>query len=282
MTLQELYTKLITSLTPALGANEAKATARLLLEDDLKATTKTVLLHGDRVLEPETVERFESYIRRITAGEPPQYVVGQAQFMGLNLKVTPAVLIPRPETAQLVDMITDRYGQTTDLQVIDLGTGSGCIILALGRALPFPKLEAVDISDAALDVARENAQTLGVKVDFHKDDILAGLKDISGPFDIIVSNPPYIADKEKASMDARVKDYEPSSALFVPDSDPLEFYRAIADWAKGTLKPSGTLYFEINPIYADELKLMMTKRGFSCDLRLDSYGKTRFAVCTLA
>lgn len=280
MTLDELNRHIITSLTPSLGAGEAKATARLMLEDVLKLSPEKLVMTGDRELIPETEQMFDRYLARIIAGEPPQYVIGTARFMGMDLKVTPAVLIPRPETAELVDIITDREGGHTDLNVIDIGTGSGCIAIALSRALRFPHIEAIDISDAALAVARENARSLMADIDFLHLDILAPAHKAFDPYNVIVSNPPYIAESEKSSMEARVKDHEPASALFVPDSDPLEFYKAIADFATENLAPNGTLYLEINPLFAAQLARMLSNKGFTCEIRLDSAGKKRFAIAT--
>ncbi len=279
MTLAELNKHITDALTPSLGHNEAKATARLLLEDDLRVTPTMLALRGERVLEPETVSRFERFIARINAGEPPQYVTGSARFMGMDLKVTPATLIPRPETAELVDLIVDRSGGKADSQVCDLGTGSGCIAIALARALPFAKVVAIDNSPEALEVARENGKRLSGGVTFVRADILIDLPRPSAPYDIIVSNPPYIADSEKAGIEARVKEHEPASALFVPDSDPLRFYKAIADYANDALAQSGKMYFEINPMFADRLVSMMASKGFSCEVLRDSFGKNRFAVC---
>lgn len=279
MTLTELYRKIIDELSPSLGANEAKATARLLFEDDLGVTPAVLALRGDRVLEPETITRYGRFISQIKAGEPPQYIIGSAHFMGMDLKVTPATLIPRPETAGLVDMIVDDNSGKTGLHVCDLGTGSGCIAIAMSRALPFAEVDAVDISDDALAVARENAAKLMCKINFIKADILDSLPLPAQKYDIIVSNPPYITEDEKKDMETRVKDYEPAQALFVPDNDPLRFYKAIADYALGALSAGGSLYFEINPLFAGQLTSMMADKGFSCDISRDAYGKNRFAVC---
>lgn len=279
MTLTELYNTIIASLTPSLGQNEAKATARLLLEDDLGVTREMLVLRGDRVLEPETVERYTRFIDRIKAGEPPQYLIGSAHFMGMDIRVTPDVLIPRPETAELCDIIIDHANGASDLRVADLGTGSGCIALALGRGLVFPHIDAYELSAPALAVARDNARKLMVDINFIQADILKGLPAPAEPYDIIVSNPPYIADSEKPTLEPRVLLHEPAMALFVPDSDPLEFYRAIGQWADTALKPSGTLYFEINPVYAVELQQLMGRLGFSCDLVRDAFANLRFAIC---
>lgn len=281
MTLEELNQHIIKSLTPSLGQSEAKATARLLLEDDLGVTPAMLALRGDRVLEPETPPRYERFIKKIAAGEPPQYVIGSAHFMGMDLKVNEATLIPRPETAELVDIITDRSGGRSDLNVCDLGTGSGCIAIALSRALPFARVTAIDNSDAALAVARENGAKLNAaNVSFVKADILGKLPQPAEPYDIIVSNPPYIVESEKADMEPRVKDYEPEAALFVPDSDPLRFYKAIADYAATALAQGGKMYFEINPLFSDSLVKMLAAKGFGCEILRDSFGKNRFAVCS--
>ena len=280
MTLSELNGRTVAGLTPALGEREARATARLLMEDVLKVTPTTLFARGDREVEPETIERFDRCVQAIAAGTPPQYVVGSARFMGMALKVTPAVLIPRPETAELVDIITDRAASRPDLHVLDIGTGSGCIAIALARALTFARVDAIDVSPDALEVARGNAEALGTKIDFCRADILSYSDAPATPYDIIVSNPPYIADSERADMEPRVKDHEPALALFVPDDDPLRFYRAIARYAAGALAADGTLYFEINPLFASQLRAMLADEGFGCDIVRDSHGKERFAIAS--
>ena len=204
-----------------------------------------------------------------------EFIFGNADFYGMKLKVTRDTLIPRPETAELVDLIV-KENNRKDLRVIDLGTGSGCIAIALSRNLPFAEVTAVDIS-----VARENAKALHCDINFVNADIIS-LADnhdtaIKGPFDIIVSNPPYIAENEKSEMDKNVTEFEPESALFVPDSDPLKFYKAELKYAETALSDGGRIYFEINPIYAEELKQLTEKSGFSdVELIRDSFGKERF------
>lgn len=272
MTLGELNKFIISELTASLGESEARATARLLIEDDLGITPTTLVAHSDRLLEPETEIRFRKFVKNILAGIPPQYVVGRARFMGLNLKVTEATLIPRPETAELVDIVIDYAAGRKDLHIADIGTGSGCIAISLARALPFAELTAFDISADALNVARDNCAALAPQVKLKQADIL--IQDI-GTYDIIVSNPPYIAEHERASMEARVVEHEPASALFVPDSDPLKFYRAIIENSH-----SDAYFFEINPLFKKELTKMLTSSGFDVDIRRDSFGLERFAVAT--
>ena len=190
-------------------------------------------MNGDREMLPFTAEKIDRVADRVAAGEPVQYAVGKARFMGNDYRVTPAVLIPRPETAGLVDMICKEYDGRSDLRVLDIGTGSGCIAISLARALPFSSVTAFDISAEALAVARDNARSLGVSVDFRQTDILkAEPGGDSRSFDIVVSNPPYICRSEAADMDARVLDHEPAQALFVPDDGPLLFYTAIGRYAQ--------------------------------------------------
>lgn len=281
MTLGELNKHIIERLEPALGSNEARATARLLLEDDLAVTQTTLLTHPDRVLEPETPSRFDRYISRILAGEPPQYVMGQVRWMGMDIEVTEATLIPRPETAELVDRITDDFDGRSDLRVADLCTGSGCIAVALARALPFARVDAVDVSHEALQVAGINIVKLAPKgsVNIFEADVLKGIPG-DEKYDIIVSNPPYVLESEASGMERRVLDHEPHLALFVPDADPLRFYRAIVSEAAVRLKPGGVLYFEINPLEATALSDMLAKAGFAAEVWRDSQGRQRFISAT--
>ena len=279
MTLEECNKLLTSKLTAALDAGEARSTVRLLLEDVAFASPVDVMCHGERPLEPETVDLLLSMADRIAAGQPPQYVVGRARFCGMYLRVTPATLIPRPETEGLVDIITDRHRGGRDLRVLDIGTGSGCIAIALSRALPFARVDACDISTEALEVARDNARQLRAAVDFFQCDILHEPLPDSPLYDVIVSNPPYIARSEAAEMEARVLDFEPHSALFVDDADPLLFYRAIARYARAALRSEGTLYFEINPLFAKQLVDMLHAEGFArVDVQRDYCGRQRFAI----
>lgn len=279
MTLEECNKLLTSKLIAALDAGEARSTVRLLLEDVAFASPVDVMCHGERPLEPETVDLLLSMADRIAAGEPPQYVVGRARFCGMYLRVTPATLIPRPETEGLVDIITDRHRGGRDLRVLDIGTGSGCIAIALSRALPFARVDACDISAEALEVARDNARQVRAAVDFFQCDILHEPLPDRPLYDVIVSNPPYIARSEAAEMEPRVLDFEPHTALFVDDADPLLFYRAIARYARAALRPEGTLYFEINPLFAKQLVDMLHAEGFArVDVQRDYCGRQRFAI----
>ena len=224
--------------------------------------------------------KVEEVTERLLQKEPVQYIFGIAEFYGLQLKVTPDVLIPRPETAEMVDMIVKWADGRTDLRVLDVCTGSGCIAVALARNLKFAQIAAIDLSSKALAVAAENVKDLKVKVNLKLGDALQ-LKDETSPkYDIIVSNPPYIAESERASMDSNVVDHEPQMALFVPDSDPLRFYHAIARYAMTALVSGGVLYFEINPLYAIRLREELQQQGWDdVVVEADMQGLNRFIHC---
>lgn len=276
LTVNQLYRELVASLTPSLGEREAVSASRIILEDVRGITPTDLIVNGHRTVEDMTADRVRKIAAAVNEGEPVQYAVGSARFYGLDFLVSPAVLIPRPETEGLVDMIVKDYAGMSDLKVLDCGTGSGCIAIALARNLAFSKVDAIDISDDAIAVANVNAKVLKTSVNVYKRDILT-LKPDNECYDIIVSNPPYIADAEAAEMDKRVKDYEPRTALFVPDDDPLKFYRPIAEYAIETLNQDGTLYFEINPRFVDDMKQMLTSAGFnSVDAVRDYIGRYRY------
>lgn len=278
MTVGEFFRQTVDRLSAALGnPAEGEAAARIVFDDVASYDRKYLFMHSDRELLDETCLRLQKVVDRICAGEPVQYAVGRARFMGLDFKVTPDVLIPRPETEGLCDMIVRDADGRSDLRVLDIGTGSGCIAVSLARALPFARVDAMDVSPAALAVARENAVALGAKIDFIEQDILAA----SAPeavYDIIVSNPPYVCESEKAGMDVRVSSHEPSLALFVPDGDALKFYRAICRYAAAALRPGGRLYFEINSRFPVEMRRLMENEGFrDVDIVRDYKGNYRFA-----
>ena len=230
---------------------------------------------------PASVERdsvLESALNRLSNGEPLQYVIGSTPFCGLSFKVDGRVLIPRPETAELVEWVAQDAAPSGSL--LDVGTGSGCIAISLDHRLPGWKVQGWDISDVALEVARENSRLNGTEVEFCKVDILNAPADCR--FDVIVSNPPYVMESEKSQMEDTVLEFEPHLALFVSDADPLLFYRAIAEFGHKALNPGGMLYFEINPLLAEEMKAMLTDAGYrEVEVRLDIFGKLRFIKAIL-
>lgn len=279
MTIARLDREIVAELTPAYGEGEAKAMMRLIFHH-LKGWGMTDLaIHADNPASDYLQSSVAKIIERLKTNEPLQYILGEAYFYGMNLKVTPATLIPRPETAELVDLIVKDYGDRKDLRVLDVGTGSGAIAIALARNLPFSDVSAIDISADAIAVAKENASNLRASVDFRQADIFK-FNPEPDSLDIIVSNPPYIDESEKTSIEDNVLDYEPHSALFVPDDNPLLFYKAIADIAVDALVKGGRLYFEINPRHADEMVAMLQTKGFvNIRSHRDISGKIRFIDC---
>lgn len=271
----------VATLQKAVGS-EAEATARIIFEDVAGYDRRFIFAEGDRGLSDFRRLQIDAAVARVLAGEPVQYAVGRARFMGMDFIVNPSVLIPRPETEGLVDMIIDRLGRRSDLRGLDAGTGSGCIAVALSRALPFCRMTAIDFSDEALLVAKTNAETLKCKIDFRKADILDMPHEAMPVYDFIVSNPPYIRHSEAADMEKRVLDWEPGSALFVPDDDPLLFYRALARYGLSALTPGGSIFFEINKNFPDETVAMLIETGYAdATASRDYLGAWRFVSAVL-
>lgn len=278
VTLKQIVDDVTHRLAGIYGQREAQWMVRIIMENIKGYSPVDVVLHRDEVLSDFIVGKIEDVTNRLLKNEPIQYIFGSARFYGNSLKVTHATLIPRPETEELVALI-DKENRETDLRVLDVGTGSGCIAITLARVLRFPIVDAIDISEDALAVAQENAQSLRVNVNFKRGDALAMEKPKTPIYDIIVSNPPYIADKEREDMSQNVLQYEPHTALFVPDNDPLRFYRAIGDYGTMALKGGGRLYFEINPLYVEEMRAMLDAMGYK-EIRVvrDLPGKERMMV----
>ena len=279
MKLKEAIEQLKTGLAGIVEPQEAQAMIRVICEDIFNYDQVDVALRQDSELPEFAPQRINDIIVRLQRHEPLQYIVGTARFHGHRFKVTPAVLIPRPETEQMVDLIIDE-NPATDLRVLDMGTGSGCIAISLARALKFARVDALDVSRDALAVARENAAVLKGKVNCFESDML--LPQPSSRYDIIVSNPPYVCWSERESMERNVKDYEPGQALFVPDNDPLLFYKSIVPYAARSLERGGKLYLEINQRFGREVKRLLEENGFDeVRIREDSYGHDRFAAAVI-
>lgn len=265
-------------LEPIYGKDESRAMIREIFRvlKGWDATEFIIRLTDDYPLSDYIRSKIEDILGRLERHEPLQYILGEAHFYGLDLHVEPGVLIPRPETEELVRVIA-ADNPSSDLRVVDLGTGSGAIAIALSRYMSFPEITAIDLSPKAIEVATDNVKALkcnGIRV--VKGDMTKWNPE-SASLDVVVSNPPYVDESEKAGMEANVRDYEPAEALFVPDSDPLKFYRAIAPEALKGLKPGGRLYFEINPRHADELKAMLAHDGFTnVELWRDAQGAYRY------
>ena len=276
MILKQAIEQLNNGLAGVSEPREVQAMIRIICEDVFNYDPVDVALRQESELPDFAPERISDIISRLRRHEPLQYIVGTALFHGHKFKVTPAVLIPRPETEQLVDLIVDE-NTAADLRVLDMGTGSGCIAISLARALKFAQVDAFDISQDALAVARENAANLKVKVRLFQSDMLAPQP--TARYDIIVSNPPYICWSERESMERNVLDYEPGQALFVLDNDPLLFYKAIAPYAAQSLERGGRLYLEINQRCGNEVKRLLEDCGLD-EVRIieDSFGRVRFAA----
>lgn len=235
-----------------------------------------LIINEGKELSEFAKREIDGLVDRLLLGEPIQYVTGNARFYGMDFKVGPGVLIPRPETEELVDWIVDDFKGRDDLRILDIGAGSGCIAIALVKTLPFSVVTSVDISDSALGYARENGKALKAKVNFVKADMYEWLP-APATLDIVVSNPPYIHPDEKADMEVRVKDFEPSEALFVTADDPIRPYKRIEEMARTGLKPGGYVYLELNPLFAGDVKAYYESHAWhEVEVRVDSYGKKRF------
>ena len=276
MTTHQVISDIKSALAAAYPEGEVRAFVRILFEEWMHYSTVDIYMRADSEVPPFVVEKMRHAVQRLLRHEPIQHIVGVAHFHGHRFAVSKHTLIPRPETEQLVDMIVDRNHDVPDLCVLDIGTGSGCIACSLARALRFAEVHAFDISQPALDLAAENARNLGVKVAFHHVDILNAVPQPQ-QFHIIVSNPPYICMHEQQLMEDNVLRYEPHSALFVPDNDPMLFYRAIARYASVALKPGGKLYFEINAAYGNDTANLLSNFHFAdIEVVRDFYGRDRF------
>ena len=271
------YQQLWQQLARTYDTGEAKAIARMLYEVRYGLSLSDLLMGRDADVPQQELQQLTE---RLEQHEPIQYVLGQADFCGRTFKVSPAVLIPRPETEELCQWVTTKVRDSAcndaALSILDVGTGSGCIAITLAAELPEAKVTAWDISEDALLVACENALLNGVTVDFELQDVLLATAAAQQTKDIIISNPPYICNKERATMEANVLEHEPHQALFVPDDDPLLFYRAIAKLGQQTLIHDGWLYFEINPLFAAQLaRLLSAMSYYDIEIKADQFGKQR-------
>ena len=273
---------------------EARAVARMLVEEKFSLSFADIICGGVEALPDADKQWIEAAVKRLEQGEPIQYVLGWAWFGGLKFNVRSGVLIPRPETEWLVDNICAHPAPSNDrpLRILDIGTGSGCIALSIKQRLPETYVEAWDISTEALSIAADNARSLGLDVVWRQQDALNITPNVlsttpndnsvvpdSPLWDVIVSNPPYICERERTDMARNVLEHEPCTALFVPDTDPLLFYRAITRYAVGSLNEGGRMLFECNTLYAGDTARMMTDEGMTAtQVYDDCFGKPRFAV----
>ena len=305
-TVKSQISNLQSALLAAYPEDEARSLAWWIAEE-LTGKSRTELQFGckDTAFSPIMQEKSQEIISRLLHFEPIQYIFGHTLWCGLDLLVTPATLIPRPETAALVERINNslpfRDGSGLGLHVLDIGTGSGCIAIALKKAHPSWSVTGIDISPEAIAIARENARRNNLDVRFEVANIFdfneenpkfeeivppAGKEILNPKYDVVVSNPPYICESEKSSMRPNVLNFEPSSALFVPDADPLKFYRRIAELFSLPLEGKGRergLFFEINEAYGPQLSAMLDRLGYTdIQIHKDIYGKDRIIEARMA
>lgn len=284
MKISELKNHFKTQLLGLYPSEEIQSFFSILSEKHLKLSRIEIALNPEQEISEEDFEKFQRALIRLKNNEPIQYIIGETEFYGLPFKVDQHTLIPRPETEELVDFIVADTELITHnsppITIIDIGTGSGCIAISLAKNLSQAKISALDISEEALSIAKENALKNQVEVDFFHADILR-VKTLPHLYDVIVSNPPYVRELEKKLMQQNVLRYEPDAALYVSDEDPLLFYRAISRLANTHLKSGGKLFFEINEYLADELFLMLKNEGFlNVELKKDIFGKARMLKCS--
>ena len=255
--------------------SEALSLAKMLLVEAFGFSTLELYGGKDKEISGNRLRDLHEMLSRLQKNEPIQYILGKETFCGLTFEVDENVLIPRPETRELVEWIIADYESVPACCVLDVGTGSGCISISLAKFIPGASVESWDISEGALEVARRNCKLNEVEVLLRQQDVLSAQPQ-PACFDVIVSNPPYITESEKADMEANVLDWEPATALFVPDTDPLLFYRKIAELGTVMLKEGGSLYFEINRAYGNETVQMLEALGYKqIELRKDDWGNDR-------
>ena len=295
--LRSYYQNFVNQLQTIYEVSEAESIANIVFEEILYIKKQHIFFLDKQINDGE-IEQLNFILGKLLKHEPVQYVLGVADFFGFRFKVDKNVLIPRRETEELVDLIIKDVRNTKpesgsqiekEINILDIGTGSGCIAISLKKNLPFAQLTAIDISKEAIKVASENAFLNKVAIDFIEADILNSQISIpiaigtNSQFNIIVSNPPYITDEEKNKMLKNVLEFEPHNALFITNNDPLQFYKAIADFAKEHLKENGKLYFEINEMFGFEVKEMLENKDFTqVEIIKDMQGKERIVKCILS
>ena len=261
--------------------SEREGLLRIILEETLGMSAITAMMHNDDEIPHEKTLELKAVCEQLARNIPIQYIYQKASFLSLDLYVDERVLIPRQETEELVDWILTTYTRQENLRILDIGTGSGAIAIALKKHLPRAKVTAMDISGEALQVARTNAKRNKAVIELIQQDILQ-VGDLAAYFDIIVSNPPYVREQEKQEIHPNVLEHEPALALFVPDDNPLLFYDKIATIATHNLAPQGRLFFEINQYLGDPMCQMLQQKGFYTELRKDLNGNDRMIMSQLA
>ncbi|MFS4492082.1 peptide chain release factor N(5)-glutamine methyltransferase [Maribacter sp. 2308TA10-17] len=288
MLLREIKNIFHTELDTLYPKEEVDSFFYMLIEDQLELERFVLAMEPNLIISKEEETPLFEALSRLKLQEPIQHIIGTTHFMDMDFEVTSNVLIPRPETEELVHWIIEEVHSTkyevrsrNTLKILDVGTGSGCIAISLAKNLPKAKVYALDVSAEALEVAQKNAKLNNVDIDFLKDDILA-LESMDTNFDIIVSNPPYVRELEKKEMQTNVLEHEPDLALFVSDENPLVFYKGITAFAVKNLKENGLLFFEINQYFGKETEQLLKNHNFSeIELRKDMFGNDRMLKAML-
>ncbi len=280
MTLRELKNTFLTELEKVYPIEEINQFFFMITEKEMGYSKAMTFLHLDESISMGESMMYHNCLNRLKKSEPIQYILGETEFCELSFEVDQHTLIPRPETEELVQWIDNSVTPPkSNLEVLDIGTGSGCIAITLASKWLSKNITAWDVSKGALTMAKRNAMNHGIAVTFEKVDILSNPKQ-EKQWDIIVSNPPYVRNSEKKHMFPNVLQFEPKSALFVTDEDPLLFYRHIAGFSHKHLNPAGWLFLEINEYLSDEVIKLLKKEGFKdCELRKDVFGKNRMIRC---
>ncbi|UFH35451.1 peptide chain release factor N(5)-glutamine methyltransferase [Flavobacterium acetivorans] len=285
MKIKEYRSQFIQELTPIFDAGEAESFFYLILEEKRQLKRIDLALHPDLVFSTEEIGNWNALLEQLKKEIPVQYLLGKTSFYGLDFEVNENVLIPRPETEELVEWIIQSQKskvKSQKLRILDIGTGSGCIAISLAKNIPNAQVYAIDVSEKALATAQKNAEINKVEVTFLNQNILE-TEDLRQEFDIIVSNPPYVRNLEKQEIKKNVLDNEPHLALFVDDNDALIFYRKIAQLAQKNLTSKGQLYFEINQYLGKEMIELLEKMNFkNIELRKDIYGNDRMIFGEIA
>jgi len=247
----------------------------LIIDQLLGYSKSDIITKPDTLLSASQFEEVKQIILRLSQFEPIQYILGKTEFYGLPFIVEPGVLIPRFETEELVDCIVNENPVNEPIKILDIGCGSGCIAISLQKSFPNSAVWCCDISDIAIEITNKNARLNSVDIHIGRFDILGNYPFPEGDFGIIVSNPPYVTNKEKEMMSPNVLDYEPGLALFVPDNDPILYYRAILLKSHELLTPGGKIYFEINESFGNEIRQLFISEGFTAEIIRDINGKDR-------
>lgn len=271
--MQNTIKQIQSALTALYSDNELQSIVRLLISNVTGFNFTEILVNKNTIFSPYQRDLFNIYIEKLKTGMPVQYVLGETVFCGLNFKVDKSVLIPRPETEEMVEWIVNDVA--VDSVMLDIGTGSGCIAIALKHFMPKAKVYGCDVDPDCLETARINARLNSLQIDFFQTDILK-VSNITGRYHVIVSNPPYIPYAERILISDHVKNFEPEKALFVPDNDPLIFYRKIARFAKDHLYSGGKLFFEVHRDYGKACVSLLTEMNFcQVEMRMDIAGNNR-------